>query len=250
MTRAQLEAAIDAFGRPTTDYSGGLRSVVASGRAQGEWDNAHPVEAAQRRALVASLEALEAQEEADKRQLERLAAIHRSVIAAGFGERDVEAARQHGPLPQAREWWGGRRTWLAMLGGKGIGKTTSAAWCALQALDAGQSVRYRRMGEIARLSSFDEGRVELDRLKRVGLLVVDDVGTEKWTEYAMGLVFDLFDTRHSNRRRTIIATNLPRTAERPGDDSLAKRLGDRLADRVRSDGAIIELQGKSLRGVP
>jgi len=29
----------------------------------------------------------------------------------------------------------------------------------------------------------------------------------------------------------------------------SKRLGDRLADRVRSDGAIVELQGKSLRGV-
>lgn len=242
MTRAQLEAAIDALGRPATDFSGGFRTVMASGRLQAAWDAQRPAEAAQRRALVASLDALMAQEDADRRQLERQAAIARAVESGGFGERDVEAARQHGALPQVRVWWAGRATWCAVLGSKGIGKTTSAAWCALQALDAGQSVRYRRMGEIARLSSFDEGRVELDNLKRVGFLVVDDVGTEKWTEYAMGLVFDLFDTRHSNRRRTFVASNLD-------VGSLAARLGDRLADRVQADGVIVELRGASLRGV-
>ena len=241
MTRSQLEAAIDTLGRPVTDFSGGFRTVMASGRLQAAWDASRPAEAAQRRALVASLDALMAQEDADRRQLERQAAIARAVESAGFGERDVDAARQHGPLPEVRAWWVGRATWCAVLGSKGIGKTTSAAWCALQALDAGQSVRYRRMGEVARLSSFDEGRVELDNLKRVGLLVVDDVGTEKWNEYAMGLVFDLFDTRHANRRRTIIASNLEL-------GTLAQRLGERLADRISSDGVTVELRGASLRG--
>jgi DNA replication protein DnaC len=242
MTREQLEAAIDAFGRPTTDYSGGLKSVLAASRLQSEWDAAHPHESAQRRALVASLDALVAAEEANRRQLERQVAIERAIVAGGFGERDIDAARTHGPLPQVRAWWEGRATWCAVLGSKGIGKTTSAAWCALRALDAGQSVRYRRMGEVARLSSFDEGRVELDSLKRVGLLVVDDVGTEKWNEYAMGLVFDLFDTRHANRRRTVIASNLEL-------GTLAQRLGERLADRIQSDGVTVELRGASLRGV-
>ena len=93
---------------------------------------------------------------------------------------------------------------------------------------------------MARLSSFDEGRADLERMKRLDLLALDDVGTENFTAHAGGLLFDLLDARHANRKRTIVCSNLDSKA-------LVARLGERLADRIQSDGQVVKLTGASMR---
>lgn len=66
------------------------------------------------------------------------------------------------------------------------------------------------------------------RLKKVGLLAIDDFGTETLEVQAFGNVYspivDLLYTRYDNRQFTIISTNLLAK-------NIRERYGDRIADR-------------------
>ncbi len=48
----------------------------------------------------------------------------------------------------------------------------------------------------------------IDRLQRPRLLVIDDIGTERSTEYALEQVSNVIDTRLRSKRPTIFTTNL------------------------------------------
>ena len=93
------------------------------------------------------------------------------------------------------------------------------------------------------MSAFDEGARELERLKSVAMLVVDDLGTEHASSWGQSLIHEIFDTRHDDKLRTIITTNIKR-------EQLKAAIGDRLADRIAQDGKVVCLEGKSMRRTP
>lgn len=214
---------------------------------QKAWDASHP-EALRRHCELVGME--HELNEAAKRQAEA-AVLERwtkkQLESSGVGLRDIGAATSPSDTPALREakaWWEEptKPTWLVLVGTKGTGKTVAASWLVLQALYSRQTAKYVRAAELVRLSSFDEGRTQLEFLKRVDLLVVDDFGTEHRTDYGAGLLFDVFDSRHADRVRTVVTTN--------GSDrrSIEMSLGERLMDRVESDGWLRKVSGKSLRG--
>jgi DNA replication protein DnaC len=81
----------------------------------------------------------------------------------------------------------------------------------------------------------------LARLGDVHLLVVDDIGAEAQTAWGSGLLGELLNARHQDLKRTIITSNLTREA-------FKERVGERVADRVREDGEVVDLPFPSMRG--
>lgn len=251
-TIKQLEARINAIGRPAMDLRG-LRGISESLAAARAWDAAHPDEAAEYHRLTAELDLEVRRSEREERER---AAIDRAMRAmgaklarSGVGERALSAAAEAEDteaLGVVKRWLPEHSlTWLGLCGTKGTGKSVAATWAVREAIRSGGSGAFRVAAAIAKLSQFDVGAAELEHLKRVNLLVVDDFGTELLSDYARSVFHELFDYRHENYGRTIITSNLPwldyvtRDGEKkPG---LRTRLGERLVDRFEQCGRYSQL---------
>lgn len=242
MTPDEIEAKIATLGRPESVFAplSALRANIATKLA---WDLAHPAEAAEYFRLVGQLH--EAQRDAEAHDLEerRSSKLLELLGAAGVGERTVTATNAPDDtqaLNAVRRWLKGKRTWCVLLGRPGVGKTVAAVWALREALSDGHTAAFRRTGAVSRLSQFDAGADEMRRLSRVQLLVLDDYGTEHASEYAKAQLYQLLDTRHEERLRTVLTTNLSR-------EQFRAHAGDRLVDRIAGDGLVVELNGVSLR---
>lgn len=248
-----LKGHIDAFPRPPISF-GSMRASLQQAKA---WDAANPQQAAERFALCAELGTLEkdiaretSERDAIERNMRRLAG---KLQRSGASPRALDAATSARPteaLALVQRWLPDESlTWLVMCGDKGVGKTVAATWAVREMCTRGKSGAVKRATEVAKLSQFDAGKAELDWLKRVDLLVVDDFGTELLNDYARAVWHELLDYRHEFYGRTIITSNLHWLAkgEKPG---LADRLGERLVDRVQQAGRIQQLQAeRSLRRI-
>lgn len=117
---------------------------------------------------------------------------------------------------------------LVVLAGKcGVGKTLAATWALSR-----MSGRYVTACEFAGIS------LDLAALKRASALVIDQLGTEPIgaSEWALGNLLDVIDSRYANLRLTILCTNMLRDeldtcytnilARRLNDDGFFIRLGD------------------------
>lgn len=74
----------------------------------------------------------------------------------------------------------------------------------------------------------------MDKYASKPLLVVDDLGAEKVSEWSRSVVYLLIDRRYRNNLQTIITSNLS-----PGQ--LADQLDTRIASRINEMGAVIDL---------
>lgn len=127
-------------------------------------------------------------------------------------------------------------------GGVGNGKTYTAACIANALMEQEVPVLMRNMSYF--MNSSFEDRSELIRsISSYGLLIIDDFGMERSTEFGMEIVFDVIDARYASKKPTIITTNLSmNTLCEPKD--LAHQ---RIYDRVREMCIPIQFQGKSIR---
>lgn len=233
-----------------------LHAIQRSMRALKDWDAEHPDLAKEHHRLVDELELVERHEAASARAV-RLAERAVSVLErSGAGERSLAAAtspQQTQALEAAQQWMAEapHRWALVMRGTVGTGKTVAACWCLRRAALQGESVAFRKAGEVARLSGFDAGAVELKLLKSVGLLVLDDVGAEKLNEWGQALLVELLDARYESNARTVLTANPPweKDPKFPDRAALVERLGQRVVDRLRQGGRVVELSGQSLRKV-
>ena len=77
-------------------------------------------------------------------------------------------------------------------------------------------------------------------LKFNGLLIIDDIGSEKPTEWAIETLYAIINKRYEAVYPTIFTSNF--TLE-----ELAGRLGDRIVSRIAGSCEVVELQGKDRR---
>jgi DNA replication protein DnaC len=72
----------------------------------------------------------------------------------------------------------------------------------------------------------DADRTEefIQQLSVVPVLVLDDLGTEKLSDWSESVLFRIIDSRYTTRRPLLVSSNL--TLERLGSERLASRLGD------------------------
>lgn len=130
----------------------------------------------------------------------------------------------------------------------GSGKTFAACAILRAAADAGAVTAYAAVPELlARLRSTysedsGEDASEVLAIRSVGVLVLDDLGAAKSSDWAEEQLFLIVNHRYEQRLLTIVTTNL-------GLDELAKRheQSARIASRLRDDSMVISFPEVDLR---
>ncbi len=108
--------------------------------------------------------------------------------------------------------------WLTLMGGRDRGKTRLAIGICRAWLDRRQPARYGLTSLLLKelRDGYDfEGemsyRQTFDRLCKVGLLVLDDLGVENPSDWALEQLQTIIDYRYINALHTVITTNRPLT---------------------------------------
>ncbi len=139
---------------------------------------------------------------------------------------------------------------LYVCGGVGTGKTTLAAAVSRILVDQGLSVRFTAMWKIldAMKRGFDEGRSPLPAYQKAEVLVLDDLGKESPTDFALERIFALVDERYGRLLPTVVTTqysrqDIGRRLAKNGDKDTAQAIVSRLLQDCRT----VELCGGDRR---
>jgi DNA replication protein DnaC len=195
----------------------------------------------------------------------------------GFNQADQTLASAHmmarnfvAGYPVATEGRG-----LLLIGSMGVGKTHLAVGI-LQALILERGVQglfcdYREL--LKRIQESYNPRVATTELQiltpvfEAEVLVLDELGAQKPTDWVWDTVALLLNTRYNDKRTTLITTNYPNTraaagrreSERPRsaaaqeaeravrEETLADRIGDRMRSRLAEMCVEVEMRGNDLR---
>jgi DNA replication protein DnaC len=125
-------------------------------------------------------------------------------------------------------------TGLLLWGGVGTGKSFFAGCIANALLDQGVPVLMTNFARILNTLTgmYSQDRNEfIDSLNKYSLLILDDLGVERNSEFALEQVFSVIDSRYRSKKPMIVTTNLTlEELKRPADLAHA-RIYDRVLER-------------------
>ncbi len=87
----------------------------------------------------------------------------------------------------------------------------------------------------------------LSPLFAIPVLIVDDLGSTRPSAWLMDTVATVLDTRYRRGLTTLITTNYPLEAAKPGAPVLEERLGERVVSRLREMCRFVEMFGPDYR---
>lgn len=149
---------------------------------------------------------------------------------------------------------------LFVAGDIGTGKTFLTSCLCADLLRKGQRLLWRNVSDVLReiRASYDNRKTSeeevLNRFIEPPLLVLDDLGKERPTEWAMEQLFSIINARYDRNKPMVITTNyggadlVKRLTPRPdasgyADDTTARAI----VDRLRGSSKLVRLEGQSRR---
>ena len=118
---------------------------------------------------------------------------------------------------------------LVLWGDVGTGKTFFAACIANALVEQNVSVKMTNFSTILNdLFAESDTNKYLDRLNDHSLLIIDDLGIERGTEYVLEQVYNVIDTRYKSGKPLVITTNLTLDELKAPIDIPHKRIYDRV----------------------
>lgn len=99
------------------------------------------------------------------------------------------------------------KTGLLLFGGFGTGKTFYASCIANNWIEKGKSAFFTTIAEVAQ-ADFEEKRILMNYIERSDLVVFDDLGSERDTEYMNEQVYNMINSRYITGKTTIFTTNV------------------------------------------
>jgi DNA replication protein DnaC len=131
----------------------------------------------------------------------------------------------------------GNGLWL--MGDTGTGKTTLGMLVASQALAAGKSVAvYFTPKLLNRIrQTYQEAQSEnaytvfFDQVTSVDLLYIDDLGSERHTDWVVEQLYAVINERYENRRSVLVTSNAPDDVV-SGAKELREQIGSRTVSRL------------------
>lgn len=122
-----------------------------------------------------------------------------------------------------------QNTGLIMSGPVGTGKTYAAACIANALIDRGVPVLMTNFPTILSTSKFEMNEL-LRQAMEYDLIIVDDLGVERDTEYSSETVYQFIDARYRSGKPMIVTTNLSLKDLRVQDGLRYKRIYDRILE--------------------
>ena len=201
------------------------------------------------------------QERLDREAAEQEARRHHQAVAdlkrRGFTDpamRGWTFANDNGKCPQMKHAHFYVENWTAMQeenigyllwGGVGTGKSYFSGCIANALMEQEVAVRMTNFALILNdLTASFKGRNEyIARLCRAPLLILDDFGMERGTEYGLEQVYNVVDSRYRSRRPLIVTTNLSLQDLQHPQDTAHARIYDRLLEMC----APIRFSGENFR---
>lgn len=206
------------------------------------------------------------QEEARRKLSERQAEIKR-MKASGLQDKslyDYTFEKDAGINPEMHlahkyvENWDdmkARSSGLLLWGDVGTGKSFFAGCIANALLEKGVPVLMTNFSRILNTLSgmhFEDRNQFIDSLNRYSLLIIDDLGIERNSEFALEQVFNVIDSRYRSKKPLIVTTNLTLEELNKPTDMAHSRIYDRILERcapirinnrnIRKDNASANLQ--------
>ena len=138
---------------------------------------------------------------------------------------------------------------LIFHGNVGTGKTYLAACIANKIIEEYQiRVKMRNIPQI--INDIEKRGFDIDKndyyrkLSRVSLLILDDFGIERNTEYVNEMVYQIINTRYESKKPTIISTNIPLDVIMNGSNDIDK---ERIYSRIREMCIPVKIAGEDIR---
>lgn len=196
------------------------------------------------------------------KERDRRAEEYDKQLAKKRREQAIEHCRANSGLPQRHldaqleddgPWAGARdAAWEAiragdsvlLLGPRGTGKTQIATSCGIRMASNARSVRYLKASDLFRQcrEAMHENREseQVSRLKRLGLLIVDEAHVRVDSDYEDRVLTEIVDSRYDACKPTILITNQSK-------ERAAKSLGPSIVSRFHETGLVLECNWDSFR---
>lgn len=131
---------------------------------------------------------------------------------------------------------------ILLIGDVGTGKTHLAASIANYCMEHGIVVKFGNITDIFQSlkNAFTKEEDILGEVKSVPLLVLDDLGKERTTEWTNETIYSIINYRYEHMLSTIVTTNLPLV-------EMQEKIGEATVSRLMEMCEYVSMDGKDYR---